>query len=216
MYYDAVQKNKRRVIIIALLIFAFVCLCYGIISISRMGKTAVVISAVPGDASITFNGQYEGNGTQWLKDGSYKVVAKKNGFETLTKTIQVTGKKSQNVVALSLTASSDDAKKWATDHANDYQQNEAYGGIEATANGEYFTNLNPITAKLPFQDPYFTIGYITNDDLSVTLTVTTPSPRYRFYAVEKIRQLGYDPTDFKITFSDFRNPLGSDSEATKK
>ncbi|MDB5183734.1 MAG: exported protein of unknown function [Candidatus Saccharibacteria bacterium] len=208
MYYELIQRNKRRIVIVCVVIFALIIggaiYTYAI----RQGKTGVVVSAVPSDAQITFNGQSEGNGTDWVKDGSYTVTAKKDGYQTLTKTVLVSGDKPQNVVALSLTASSDDAKKWANNHADDYQKNEEYGAIEANVNGQYFSSLNPITSKLPFQDPYFTIGYITNNDnVSITLTITTPSPRYRFYAVEKIRQLGYDPTDFKIVFKDFKNPL---------
>lgn len=208
MYYELIQKHKRRAILATVALLAVIIFATITMYASRAGKTAVVVSSVPGDAQVTFNGQSEGNGTQWLKDGTYTVVAKKDGFATITKTVIVSDKKSQNVVTLSLTAMSDDAKKWAADHSNDYQHNEEFGSIEANANGQYFSDLNPITTKLPFQDPYFTIGYTQGDDQSITLTVSTPSPRYRFYAVEKIRSFGYDPTDFKIVFSDFHNPLG--------
>jgi hypothetical protein len=209
MYYEFIQKHKRQAVIIFVAIIALITLAMTATYAGRAGKTAVVISTVPSDAQITFSDQNESNGTQWLKDGTYKVVAKKDGFDTLTRTVIVSKDKSQNVVAVSLTAKSADAKKWAADHDNDYRRNEQYGAIEASSNGQYFTSLNPITAKLPFQDPYFTIGYTQNNDQTISLTITTPSPRYRFYAVEKIRQLGYDPTDFKITFNDFLNPLGT-------
>jgi hypothetical protein len=88
------------------------------------------------------------------------------------------------------------------------KKNESYGAIEASNNGKYFTAKNPITTKLPYNDPYYTIGYTPRTDGGVDLTISTPSPRYRFYAVEKIRELGYDPTDFVIVFKDFKNPLG--------
>jgi hypothetical protein len=208
MYYDFIQQHKQRVKVIALAVVTLI-IFWGIITyVGRVDKTPVVIRSVPSDAKIIFRGQNESNGTSWLKEGSYKVTVSKDGFATLTKTILVSDKKSQNVVALSLTPQSDEAKKWAAEHSKDYQNNETYGAIEADANGSYFSSLYPITAKLPFNDPYFQIGYITNEDLSISLTITTPSPRYRFYAVEKIRNLGYDPTDFKIIFKDFHNPLG--------
>ena len=207
MYYDFIQQHKQRVKIISLVIITLIIIWAIVMYATRVGKIPVVIRSVPGDAKITFSGQNESNGTQWIKEGQYKVSASKDGFETLTKTVLVSSKKSQNVVALSLTPKSDEAKKWADEHSQDYKNNETYGAIEASTNGVYFSALHPITAKLPFNDPYFQIGYVTNDDLSISLTITTPSPRYRFYAVEKIRSLGYDPTDYKIIFKDFHNPL---------
>ena len=104
-------------------------------------------------------------------------------------------------------AVSSDAKKWADDHTTEYRKNEAYGAIEASVNGDYFTERNPITTKLPYVDPYFTLGYISHDNQTISLTIETPSPRYRYFAIEKLRQMGYDPTDFDIIFKDFKNPL---------
>ncbi|MFZ2545303.1 MAG: PEGA domain-containing protein [Candidatus Saccharimonadales bacterium] len=209
MYYEFIQRNKQRVVAIFLLLFAVIVIWSISTTINRQGKIAVVVSAVPNDAQITFSGSNEGNGTRWIKPGDYTVIAKKDGFTTVTKKVRITDQKSQNVIALSLHAESDDAKNWANTHMAEYQKNEMYGTIEANTNGEYFSQLNPITTKLPFIDPYFKIAYETNSNQSIRLTVSTPSPRYRFYALEKIRNLGYDPTDFTIVFKDFKNPLES-------
>ena len=207
MYYDFIQQHKRK-FFMGVILFILLIAIWGITTfVGRQGKVAVFINTVPSDAQITFNETQENNGTKWMKPGDYTVTAKKDGFTTVIRKVRVTDMKTQNVVAISLHAESDEAKKWAAEHTAEYQKNETYGTIEANTNGEYFSNLNPITTKLPFVDPYFKIAYITNDDQSVTLTVTTPSPRYRFYAVEKIREFGYDPTDFVIEFKDFKNPL---------
>lgn len=207
MYYDFIHQHKRK-FFIGVVLFIILVAIWGITTfVNRQGKVAVFINTVPSDAEIVFNNTRENNGTKWMKPGDYTVTAKKDGFTAVTRKVRITDLKTQNVVAISLHAESDEAKKWAADHVLEYQKNEAYGTIEANTNGEYFSNLNPITTKLPFVDPYFKIAYVTNDDQSITLTVTTPSPRYRFYAVEKIREFGYDPTDFVIEFKDFKNPL---------
>jgi len=216
MYYDFFQQHKRR-IQIAGIAFVILIIIWGVTTyVARHGKVPVVVSVVPSSATVTFNGQHEGNGTHWLQAGSYTVTVKKDGFTSQTEKITVTGEKEQNVVAVSLVAESGEAKKWAADHQQDYKKNEAYGSIQANSDGKYFTAKNPITTKLPYNDPYFTIGYVANTDQSVTLTVQTPSPRYRFYAVEQIRKLGYDPTDFKIEFKDFHNPLEERTGATNE
>ncbi len=209
MYYDFIQAHKRKIIIGTLIFVASILIWSAITIVGRIGKIATTISVVPSSAVVTLDGQTIGNGTQWVKPGNYEVVAKKDGFKTEKKSVAVTGAKDKNVVAISLTPESDDAKKWASEHDNEYKKNETYGAIEASNNGKYFTATNPITTKLPYEDPYYTIGYAPRSDGGVDLTITTPSPRYRFYAVEKIRELGYEPTDFLIVFRDFKNPLGS-------
>lgn len=207
MYYDFIQNNKQLFKRLGLG-FILLIIIWGVSTyIDRYGKIPVVVSVVPSNASVTFSGKDSSNGTHYLQAGTYDVSVHQDGFKTQTQKVIITEGKEQNVVAVSLIAESDEAKKWANSHQDDYQKNEIYGSIQANSDGKYFTNKNPITTKLPYNDPYFTIGYIANSDQSITLTIITPSPRYRFYAIEQIRKLGYDPTDFKIVFKDFHNPL---------
>lgn len=208
MYYEFFQQHKRRIITISAVLFALLVLWTTVTMIGRIGKTPLTIAAVPSDAKILVGDNRLGDGTYWLPAGTYQISAEKEGFETLRKTVIVTPEKKNNVAAISLTPKSDEAKKWADKHQRDYQDNEQFGAIAARADGQYFTDNNPITTHLPFTDPYFTIGYTLNDDQSIHITIATPSPRYRFYAVEKIREWGYDPTDFTVVFKDFKNPLG--------
>lgn len=207
MYYEFIQTHKRKIITGALVIVAIMIIWTALILIGRIGKIATTLAVVPADATITIDGKKTDSGTQWLPAGKYEMIAQKDGFTTQKKTINVTDAKKENVAAMSLTPESDKAKEWAKEHEKDYSNNERYGAIEANSEGQYFSDTNPITTKLPFKDPYYTIGYTPNNDGSVDLTIATESPRYRFYAVEKIRELGYDPTDFKIIFKDFKNPL---------
>lgn len=207
MYNEWFQQNRRNILAGIGIFFAVIIIWATWTYIDRYDKTPLTISVVPSSAKVTIDNRSLGNGTHWLKDGTYSVTVEKEGFETQKSSLLVTSDKQQNVLAVSLTPQSDEAKKWASEHERDYSKNEQYGAIEARENGEYFTNKNPITTRLPFTDPYFTIGYRADEDDSVILIVTTPSPRYRFYAVEKIRELGYEPTDFIIEFKDFKNPL---------
>ncbi|MBI3889023.1 hypothetical protein HY312_00385, partial [Candidatus Saccharibacteria bacterium] len=128
---------------------------------------------------------------------------------TQTKQVTVTPDKKQNTVAISLTPVSDTAKKWAEANQSAYKANEAYGSIEARSNGEYFRTNHPITNVLPYTDPYYKIGYKSTDNSSIIVTITTPSPRYRYIAIQKFRELGFNPTDYRIEFNDFKSPLGS-------
>ncbi len=207
MYYEWIQNNKRIVTMGIWVFFVFIIIWAVWTYIDRSGKLPLTISTVPSDAKVLIDNRTLGKGTHWLVAGQYEAKVEKEGFAAQEATITITSKKTQNVLAISLVPQSDTAKKWASEHQDEYKKNEQYGAIEAREAGKYFTDQNPITTKLPFTDPYFTIGYRADKDESILLTVTTPSPRYRFYAVEKIRQLGYEPTDFVIEFKDFRNPL---------
>ncbi|MEO5950668.1 MAG: hypothetical protein ABIQ04_04425 [Candidatus Saccharimonadales bacterium] len=72
-----------------------------------------------------------------------------------------------------------------------------------------FLTDNPIVSRLPYQDPYYNISYKTDSQTTnqITLTIRTPSPRYRYTAIGKLQSWGYDPTDYKIEFIDYKNPL---------
>lgn len=204
---DYIQKRRKRIILIVAGIFLVVVAWSLIVLISRSGKVGLYVSTAPSSAVVKIGDATYGRGTQWIVPGSYPIEVSQDGFETVKRTIIVSSEKEQNVLAVSLVPKSDEAKKWAEQHEDEYKKNEQYGAIEASQNGKFLAKSSPITTKLPFKDPYFTIGYTIDDKQTVTLTIKTPSPRYRFYATEKIRELGYDPTDFQIEFTDFSNPV---------
>lgn len=207
MYYEWYQQNKKAIVAITVC-FVLVLFVWGIWTyVSRLGKVAVTLSTVPRDSSLSIDGRATSSGTIWLAPGKYVFRAQKEGFKAREKTVTVAEGKEQNVVALALSPQSDDAKTWAKQHAAEYKNNETYGAIEAQTNGQYFREKNPIVAHLPYSDPYYQITYASDENNAITLSINTPSPRYRYFAIQKIREFGYDPSDFKIIFSDFKNPL---------
>lgn len=208
MYSESfIYRYKRHIVVLATVLFAVIVVWSVLIFVTRNGKVAVVISAVPSDSSITLDGTRYSNGTSYIQPGTYEIVVQKTGFETVKTQTTVTDAKEQNVIAVSLLPKSAQALKWADDHQLEYSKNETYGSIQANSDGKFFTSQNPITTKLPFKDPYFTIGYVSEGNNTIKLTIQTPSPRYRFFALEQIRKWGYDPTNFIIQFTDFNNPL---------
>lgn len=207
MYYEFIQTHKRVFVTAVATLMAILFIWTTVILVGRIGKLPVVVSVVPSNATISLNGDSLSNGTQWITPGEYTVTAARDGFTPIKQQVIVTQDKTDNIIAVSLVPKSKDAKEWAAHHQNEYKDNEKYGALQARAEGEYIADKNPITKKLPFKDPYYTIGYTVVDNKAITLTVSTTSPRYRFYAVEKIREWGYDPTDFKVVFKDFSNPL---------
>lgn len=211
MYYEWMQQNKKT-LLISVVVVIFLITLWGIATfIERNGKVGVTIKAVPSDAIIVINNKKTKSGTHWLKAGEYTISAQKDGFKTRTKTIVANGDKDQNAVALSLTPVSEAAQQWAKKNEHAYKKNEEYGAIEARANGKYLKEKNPITNVLPYSDPYYEISYELQQK-NILVTISTPSPRYRYIAVQKIRDLGFNPSEYKIVFKDFKNPLGDRDE----
>jgi hypothetical protein len=201
-------NTYRRQIIIGFVVLIIAIIGFSMVTyISRIGKVGTTFSIVPTNARITIDGAAGSQGTTWLQPGDYTVNVTHPGFTSREKRITVTADKKQNVVAISLTPESDEAKKWAEQNDDQYKKNEEFGAIEARQTGEFMRAKYPIIKSIPYEDPYFKIAYKIENNDSITLTIDTQSPRYRYFAVQKIRELGYDPTDYTIEFSDFRNPL---------
>lgn len=207
MYYEWVQKYKKQLAIGSIMLVVLIIVWAGATLVSRIGKLPITIKTVPSDAHITLGDHTVGNGTAWVKPGTYTLTVSKEGFATQSKQVIVTSQKKQNISAIALAATSDVAKAWAEKHNTDYLAIQEYGAIEANTYGTYIAVKHPITKVLPFNDPYYQITYTIGKDDSISLTIATPSPRYRYFAIQKIRDLGYNPTDYIITFKDFHNPL---------
>lgn len=212
MYYEWVQKYKKSIAITVAILVAISVVWTLIALVSRIGKIPLTVRVVPSSVRVTLGDQLIGNGTTWVKAGTYTVRIEKEGFKTQSKEFVVTTQKKQNVIAIALVAESDDAKKWAREHDREYLAVQEYGAIEANTYGTYIATKHPITKVLPFNDPYYQITYTLQRDDDIALTIATPSPRYRYYAVEKLRNLGFDPTNYRITFKDFQNPLAKKGE----
>ena len=184
---------------------------YGVYTfIDRNGKIEVTVNAVPGDAHITFNDVSTGGGTIYLKEGKYIVKGTKEGFNDFSTSIYID--KDHHTVSVPLVASSDSAKQWTKDNMSKYTDLEGSAGQAANDEGVAFAEKNPITTVLPFENLIYTIGYRADpsDKTGNSIIIEIDAAEgYRNAAVEQIRNLGYDPTDFKINFRDYKNPFAS-------
>ena len=208
MYYDWIHQHKKQIVVGIIILFTCIIAWTIVTILSRTGKLPLTIKTVPSDAYITINNTTASNGTSWFVPGSYTLTVSKNGFKTQTKDIIVSRAKEQNVAAIALTPESDTAKAWAESHQREYTDIQAYGAIEASMYGKYIATRYPITKVLPFNDPYYQITYAIKKNDEVALSIVASSPRYRYFALEKLRDLGFNPTDYVIEFKDFHNPLG--------
>lgn len=202
---------RKWAILAAALLIVIIAILVAVTLISRIGKTAFEVYILPGDARITINGANAANGTNYLKNGTYTVEVRRDGFESAKQTITVTDDAETNYIALALNPTSESANKYVKDHAKEYSEFEGFVGTKQSAEGKKFSEQNPLTKSLPYFDPYYTIGYKEPAETGLVITIHTPSPRYRYAALQKIRDLGYDPVNYRFQFIQYTNPL----EATR-
>lgn len=207
--------RQRTTIIIAIIIgLVFIgAIAYSIYTaISRSGKEPVEVYILPPEATVTVNGQKITAGTQYLAPGTYEIEAKSEGFADSKESVTI-GKPNKEFIDIGLTPVSDKAKEWAAKNNNLYLAREGRGGERARERGEAFKNLNPITRHLPINTILYTIGYTLDPSdpsgNSIILQVNAPQG-YREGVLGKIRELGYDPTNFKINFKVYESPFGNE------
>ena len=201
--------SRARLIIVSCVGLLVIGLCYlGYITISRYGKTAVIVVAAPSTAKLTINGAPAHSGTVYLKPGTYQFQGSLTGFTVKVTTAPI-GPGHPNKVAVALLAQTDAAKQIAKTHASDYQKTEAVGSYLADQAGRAEEASASITNYLPDMATYYQIGYVSNADGSVKITIHSTSPRFRYEALQQIINWGYDPTTLDIDFVDYKNPLGN-------
>lgn len=220
MKYDLsyyIEKYRRRAVVALVVI---VTLIVGLVvyqqirtAMERSGTIAVPVEVVPRDAQVTLSNGDElpSRGTAYIAPGDYKITVKKEGFASQTRELRVSSA-AVPYIYIGLTGKSDQAKSWQKSHLRDYQNLEL---LTIAKNRDYttlFRSANPIVEILPIKDPYYTIDYRNHDDTSIELIIYGTSPRYRTVALEFLRDKGYEPTDYRITYEGFDNPLKKDKE----
>jgi hypothetical protein len=183
---------------------------YGIYTaISRAGKEPVAVHSIPADATVTVNGQPISPGTAYLPPGKYTIEASRGGFTSYKDEI-VVGQPNKNDIDIALVGVSDSAKEWQEKNQKLYLEREGRGGKRAAAKGEAFREANPITAQLPYKNLIYSVGYHLDPEDSSNRSIILDVTAGRGYwsgALQKIRELGYDPSDFSINFTNHQDPF---------
>jgi hypothetical protein len=208
MLSEFMRQHKIITTIIAILLVGLIA--YTVyLSISRAGKEPVTIYLIPGDTKLTIDNQQYRAGTAYIKPGTYNVSASREGFESLERTVTI-DQPNTTVIDISLTPVSDEAKQWQQDNMDLYKEFQVRTGIRANEFGEQFREQFPIVTKIPFSNFIYTIGYrLKNPDNAsegITIEITAITG-YREAALDKIREFGFDPTDYEINFNNFENPF---------
>ena len=208
--------NKRQIttiatIIILAIVMAIAYIVY--IQISRVGKAPLIINVLPESAKVVATDKKTrgktviANGEVYLPSGEYTISATASGFDTTTRDVSLTDSNKPTVI-LSPQPVSEEAQNWVADHQSEYEEQEGIAGSGESSAQKSLAERYPIVSSLPYEDPYYQIGYRTPSNDEFIVTVYTDSPQYRYEAIQKIYELGHNPSDYKIEYVDYKNPLG--------
>lgn len=207
-----ILKILLAIIVVVVVIFA----AYQIyLYVSRIGKVAITVNVAPNDASVVFSSgskKYSGgNGVRYLPPGSYTVNATQTGFSSYSQKVSLKKGVTPKPLFIALTPESSEAKTWAQNNMSQFNEidtkSEQYDSSHKTQ-----SKSAAIFAQLPYQDAYYMIGYQNQSDGQPEITIETASPQYRYEAFQHIYQMGFNPADYHIVFTDYTNPLGAASK----
>lgn len=201
--------NKRALIttfgVIGFLLIPLVI--WGLTTLPQQGKVAVSVEVLPSEATVKINNQdYSGQKTIHLEPGTYTATISHEGFETDTQQLIV--KEGDKDLALFSTPQpiTSEAERWVRENQNAYLTLEGKAGEAAVQQGAEFIEEYPLTKWLPLQKATYTIGYKQDGPDKIIITINAFSG-YREAALQEIRDLGFDPSDYTIEFTDYRNPF---------
>ena len=211
------SSNKRKVVIILLsVVVVIVALVWVVITLlGNNGKSQgipVYARVLPTDAKVSIDGKpVEIKETIHVAAGAHQIQATADGFEEYSVSYLVDASIEEPVMVITLLPVSDKAKDYVRNNQQQYAEQERLAGQEARQQSEPFFRESPIAKELPFSNLVYTIGYKrvnpnNADDQSITIEVDAPMG-YRNSAVNKIRELGYDPAEFTINFKNYNNPF---------
>ena len=208
---EELHRYKATFVALGILIILGIVIFGSIAFYERNGKMGVTINTLPGDSVVTLNKVALPSHKTHLAPGTYTATIARDGFATENRTIVIT-QEGQNVFSIALVPITEEARKWAEKHKDEYTQ--FANSVRSVSQNRYdaLKQNNPITAKLPYKNLLFSITYRPDEaDLSgtrIVLEITAPET-YRQAALFQIRKWGFDPTDYRINFSDYQNPITS-------
>lgn len=204
--------SNRSKIIAACLLSSFIGLIFyfSINYVSQRNKLPLTVVTFPKNAHIAIgNISTKNNNKLYLDPGVYRLNVTSDGFESWTETVTMTS--IERTVVVNLTPISDKAKALSNKESeSEYNKRIALTERDNDEVNKLFYKLNPITKKLPIRTFVYSIGHHMDptDPSGNSIIIDIDADNgYRQAALFKIRQLGYDPTDFNINFRGYSNPF---------
>lgn len=206
---NEVTYNRNRKIfltIIIIAIFSFI-LFLVVQSVQNKGKTKLEIKKLPGDAKVSINNKKVNGSSAYLEKGDYTIKAEREGFKSETRQISIEPSKDNNPkVFITLTPNSIKGNEWVKKNEEKYQKFEKDAGIYYNKKSENKLTTYPIIKDLPLRSSLYSVEYYEKQD-DFRVIIVSSDAMGRQVAIEKIKSLGYEPSDYIFEFRGVDNPF---------
>lgn len=201
-------RTKRIVLLVVVMLFVLIAV-FVISAKSKTGKVRLEFILAPSKAFVTLNGKKVAK-TSYQKPGNYKVNVSREGYKTYNTEVTLDKNNPETVVAIGLVPQTLEAQREADQYESDYKKVQAQSSKKVNEAGQAMQDKYPIMASLPYRSSIYNIEYGKTDKQEFVIQVFAKTPVTRQVALAKIRDWGYDPTNYTIQFVDLRNPFDPD------
>lgn len=202
--------SRRNKIIMIVLAIIGVMLSLFLINRSRQPRGILVLNVKPVDSIIKIDGKKSGQGKIGLSPGEHQLIIARSGFADATLKFNINNKQTLTK-NFGLHPTSQEGYDWIKKHPGDILQGEAFGPDRANEIDQTLKNY-PIIGYLPYHSGIYNIDYGSSGDNDLTVQISASGPIGRQVALARIRSWGFDPTDYKIVFTNFSNPFSAKTQ----
>jgi len=208
-----IRDNRRAVLAIGLIVMVVLAFSGFDFVKNQISPANVELIGAPKGTKFKIKNKIYSEGKITLDPGTYKIKAFRDDFYSLSQEVKVT--KDFKVVTFALQPRNKDGESVVGGSYDVYRDVEKKGGEEVVAESERLRLNNPIISVLPYEGILYNITYRLEERYSskVVVTIDAKTSEDRAFALQRIRDWGYNPVDYKIEFTNFVNPLGRSSDA---
>ena len=208
------SSNKKGIVITLVIIVTLLLVALLVWQkIQQSGKTSLEIQKVPSDSLILVNGKKVSGSKIYLEKGTYTIKSEREGFNPYTRTVTIDPASNKSPKAFFvLTPKSKEATAWVQDNEDEYLKVEKAAGIYYGDQSKSTAEKYPIIKDLPYRSSFYSIEYYQKDD-DFRVQIISSDAMGRQVAIEQIKSLGYDPSDYLIEFIGVDNPFTTSVES---
>jgi hypothetical protein len=193
-----------------LIIFAGIIVFVGVLAVAGYNiwynsvySATISLTYAPTSATATINDKPIQSGQTKVKPGTYEVVIKKDGFATNSSTVNAS-KGQTSTITVSLLSNDASTADWYANNPGDQTINEAVGAANAETSESQLEATFPVSKILPLTGPTYAADYGSSPDktgqFAIFITYYTDTGKQD--ALDAIRSLGYNTSDYEIIYTD--------------
>ncbi|HLG91320.1 MAG TPA: hypothetical protein VI336_04150 [Candidatus Saccharimonadales bacterium] len=190
------------VLIVGLLVASAAYFVYTQVRHSQEAKINIFV--LPEDATVTVDSQVVKKKSFYVKPGAHVVEASKTGFKSDRRTISVNKKDVLDLYLLP-NPESQEALNWLAQNPEIQRLREEYAAHNVAQLQSILQQKYPIIKELPIITPYYRIDYGVSekkpdDPESLALYITVATEANKNFALQRIRDEGFDPSQLEIIY----------------